>query len=574
MKLIFDWSSSFKEDKKEWRNDEEIISLEIFQKECGFATAKVSIGTKNADVLSDKKYAKIGMQTASGGVKLIFTGRLIAFPVGFGSATTQLEFIAEPDNYQAQLSEFSRKKFRKHQLINYHRRRENNILFDDLFFSSRDLANPTIFLEGGNKIFHWNMKNGELSLSDINKGRKNFVVNSDAILQNSLKVRMAREPYGVINLKISADWVQHEYGMIDLLPMIAEKFERRTINSLTNMKFGLENIFREKNGYKLTYCNIKENRHSVSPVFWVQENETAERKKVQFKRFYFDGKLVVNWIYKQKRKETVGVKILNPSSPHGREKNIFLRLNAIQLPKKYPIWNYFTYYGCSDKIQHKGEIWECTSSHVSGENFEQDKWKFIQKIPDALRDDTSSSFFATNRGKNALKYAMQKAIALANYSSRYIEIDFCVEAKKFISVDLRDQITNFDERIKNGSISGKIIRKRFIANADQKIIKFTLGCSAADLSKNFDDLNSYKISVSADDNSINPADIVRKIEIKNAPEEQIETLANAHLHNSAELQSLLEEHATKVKLSLHPLNTTRIVAREIQLPDLILRRKI
>ncbi|MDR1334587.1 MAG: hypothetical protein LBJ71_05200 [Holosporaceae bacterium] len=574
MKLIFDWSSSFDEDKKEWRNDEEIISLEIFQKECGFATAKVSIGTKDADGLLDKKYAKIGVQTSRGAVKLIFSGRLVAFPVGFGGATTQLEFIAEPDNYQAQLSEFSRKNFKKHQTTNHHKRCENNILFDDLFFSLQDLANPTIFLEGGNKIFHWNMKNGELSLSDINCGRKNFTVNGSEILQNSLKVRMAREPYGQINLKIFADWIQHEYGMIDLLPMIAEKFERHTINSLTNMKSGLENIFREKTGYRLAYCNIRENRPSVSPVFWAQENATAERKKIQFKRFHFDGKLVVNWIYKQKRKEIVHLKILNPSSPHGREKNIFLRLNAIQLPRKYPIWNYFTYYGCSDRVQHRGDIWECTSSHVSDENFEQSKWKFIQKIPDALTNDMSPSFFATDRGKNALKYAMQKAIALANYSSRYIEIDFCVEAKKFISADLRDQITICNERFKSGRISGKIVKRRFVGNANQKIIKFTIGCAIADLSANFDNLNSHEITIPAEDNPINPADIVRNIEIKNTPEEQIAILSNTPLHSSAELQSLLEQHATKIKLSLHPLNTTRVITREIQLPDMILEGKI
>jgi hypothetical protein len=39
MKLIFDWSSSFYEEKNSWRGDEEIISLEIFQKECEPRTA-------------------------------------------------------------------------------------------------------------------------------------------------------------------------------------------------------------------------------------------------------------------------------------------------------------------------------------------------------------------------------------------------------------------------------------------------------------------------------------------------------------------------------------------------------
>ncbi|MDR2780979.1 MAG: hypothetical protein LBB21_00765 [Holosporaceae bacterium] len=575
MTLVFDWSSSFYEEKKQWRGDEEIISLEIFQKECGFAVAKVSIGTKNADRLLDKKYVKIGMETQNG-VKLIFSGRLIAFPVGFGSATTQLEFISEPDDYQEQLSKFSRKKFKEYQSVDNHSLCGDNILFDDLFFSSQDFSNPTIFLEGKNKIFYWDMKNGKLSLSDINRGRKNFDINGDEILQDSIKVRIAREPYSVVNLKVSASWVQHEYGIIDVLPMIAAKFDRNVINSLTNIKPAIENIFSEKNGYKLAYCNIREiksqeiskNYPVISPDFGVQENPDAERKKVKFKRFYFDGKFILNWTYKQKRRENVSVKILNPSSPHGREKNLYLRLNAIQLPKKYPVWNHFTYYGCSDKILYKDSIFECVSPHISAEIFEHDKWMFVQKIPDALTDDMSSSFFATDRGKNAIKYAIQKAIALINYSSRHVEIDFCVEAKNFIFAGLDDQITINDGRFKNGYISGKITKMRFIGDADQKIIKFTIGCCVADLSDNFDRLNFYEIDVTEDENKINPADIVRKIEIKNTPEEQIEILSNENARNSSELQSVLKKHGTKIKISLHPLSTTRVVTREVRLPDI------
>ncbi|MDR1235661.1 MAG: hypothetical protein LBJ96_01500 [Holosporaceae bacterium] len=570
MKFILDWSPSFCKDKKQWRGDEEIISLEIFHKECGFATAKVSIGTKNIDRLTDKKYAKIGVQTGDG-VELIFCGRLIAFPVGLGNCTMQLEFIAEPDDYCAQLAKFSRENFAEYQSVNNHILCEKNILFDDLFFSSGDFSNPTIFLEGGNKIFHWDMKDGKLSLADINCGRKKVDIDGGEILQDSVKVRIAREPYSKVNLKISASWIQHEYGIVDVLPMIAERFDQHVINSFTNIKSSVENIISEKNGYRLMHCNIKEINSAVSPDFSVKENKFSERKKVRFKRFYFDGKLIVGWTYKQKRKEIVSVKILNPSSQHGREKNIFLRLNEIQLPKKYPSRDYFTYYGCGNKIQYKGDIWECVSPHISGENFEQDKWRFVQKIPDALTDDMSSSFFATNRGKNAIKYAIQKAIALINYSSRHVEIDFCVGAEKFIFVDLDDQITVHDTRFKNGSVSGKIIKKRFVGSADKKIIKFTIGCSAADLSGNFDRLNSYEISITKDENKINPRDIVRKIEIKNSPEQQIEILSNADAHTDLELQSLLKKHATKIKLTLHPLNTTRMVTREIQLPDINLR---
>ncbi|MDR0631815.1 MAG: hypothetical protein LBF54_01025 [Holosporaceae bacterium] len=574
MKLIFDWSPSFYEEKNNWRGDEKIISLEIFQKECGFAAAKVSIGTKDADKLLNRKYAKIGVQNGDD-VELLFSGRLVAFPVGFCGSTTELEFIAEPDDYQTKLSEFSSENFRCYRSIDNHAAMGDNIPFDDLFFSSRDLKNPTIFLEGSDKIFHWDMRDGQLSLSDVNRGRRNFDVNGNEILQNSIKVRIAREPYRVVNLRVSAGWIQHEYGIIDVIPMIAAKFASGVINSFTNIKSGIEKIFSARNGYGLAHCDIKEINPNVpglgngypmlSPDFCVQKS--TDKQKVQFKRFYFGGKLILNWAYRQKRIEAVNVRILNPSSPHGREKNLYLRLNAIQLPKKRPNWNNFTYYGRSEKIRHGEDVFECMTPHVSGENFEPDKWRFVEKIPDALKNDMSSSFFSTVRGKNAIKYAMQKAIALINYSSRNVEIDFCVEAKKFIFASLDDQITIHDGRFSGGRVSGKILRMRFTGRVDQKVIKFTIGCCAAKLSRSFDRLNSYGIDVSDDASTVNPSDIVQKIEIKNTPEEQIDVLSRTVARTSGELKDELRKHATKIRLFLHPLNTARVITREVTLPD-------
>jgi hypothetical protein len=306
----------------------------------------------------------------------------------------------------------------------------------------------------------------------------------------------------------------------------------------------------------------------LSPEFYTQENESAERKKVLFKRFYFDGKLLINWTYKQKRTEIANIKIFNESSPHGREKNLYFRLNAVQLPKKYPLWKNFTYYGCGDKIQYGDGIFECRSPHISKENFEAEDWNLIQKIPDALKNDASSSFFATTRGKNAIRYALQRAVALINYSSRRVEIDFCVEAKKFMSATVDDQITIVDERFHGGRICGKIIKTRFMGNANQKIIKFTVGCRLQDLSDGFEKLASYKIEVPDDDSKIHPADIVKNIEIKNPPEEQLEILSQTTAKNAAALQQELKKHGTKIKISLHPLSTTRVIVREIALPNL------
>jgi hypothetical protein len=161
---------------------------------------------------------------------------------------------------------------------------------------------------------------------------------------------------------------------------------------------------------------------------------------------------------------------------------------------------------------------------------------------------------------------MQKAVALINYSARRVEIDFCVEAKNFMTATVDDQITIHDERFKNKFISGKIIKTRFAGSADRKIIKFTIGCRGENPDENFERLRAYKIEIDDDDSKINPADIVKNVQIENPPEEQIATLSQTTAHSVAELQKKLKP--TKIKLTLHPLSTTRSIVREITLPQL------
>ena len=108
---------------------------------------------------------------------------------------------------------------------------------------------------------------------------------------------------------------------------------------------------------------------------------------------------------------------------------------------------------------------------------------------------------------------------------------------------------------------------RFIGNADRKIMKFTIGCCTTDLYANFEKLNAYEITIPENTDKINPVDIVQKIEVKNTPEEQMAVIIQMKAQSNLELKDELRRHATKIKLSLHPLNTTRTVTREINLPD-------
>lgn len=581
MQIIFDWCESFNENKTKWRGDEELLSLEILHKESSFAIAKANIYAKHQKDLFSKKFAKIGIKNNDGNIEVLFSGRVMSFPTALKNSAIGIELIAEPDNYQKQLNNFVKHNIQLYRDGDLHNLQEKTLNFDELFYSEKDAKNPTVFLEGGSKIFYWDRGNGELSLSDISQGRKNITISCNDILQDSMKIKFSRNPYKSINLQISASWIQHVSGIIDIMPMIAQKFQNNIVNSFTNIKSSFYKIKTPSRGYALLHCDITEinpndrgilsNHPVASPKFNVNSTDGVEQISACFQRFYFKGKLVFLWGYKQKRIETVSVKISNAGTQRGREKNVVLKLNAIQLPKKYPDWNFFKYYSRGDCVILEENVFECAESHVSGDFFDKEKWKLMRKIPDALRDNEASSFFATDRGKNAIRYAMQKVAALMNYSDRYLEVTFCVAASDFYQITLDDQITIFDRHFPNGKICGKVIKTYFTGKCDSKIVQITIACCENDLHLHrFEKVKNHKIEIQVDDNKVQPADIVTNLEVINSPEEQLQILSQSNVKTIAELKNILRKHMTKIKLTMHPLSTMRFITSELTLAQMII----
>lgn len=574
MQLFFSWSDFFNEKADEWHSDADIISLEISHRESCFASAKILIFNKNIDfsALQNKKYAKIGVKFKENKLpKLLFFGRLVTFPLSFSRSALKIELISEPAAFEQQLNKFIKKNLTEYKNMDNHIEL-TKITFDDLFFSERDAAeNPSVFLEGDTKFFFWDMRSGQLALSDINCGDRNISITCNQILKDSFRIRLAREPYRNVKISISAEWIQHLRGYLNVMPLIAQKFKSGVINSFTNIKTGIEKLFANQSGYNLIEHKINEIIPDSLPQS--EEIETA-RGKVKLHRFYFDGFLVIGWHLKQKRVETVVANVVNSHQDSGREKSIHINLNAIQLQKEYMHWRPFWNFKIGDKVIYGEFIFECAANHFSSLVFDEKSWNKVQKVPDALQDDSAASFFSTPRGKNAIRYALQKAIALINYSARYIEVTFSVDAKDFLFVSLNDQITITDPRFKNGSISGKVVKTTFIANDKHKIMQITIGCREENFRTDISDqLNKYcsELQIEEEKSQITADDIITDINVENPPEEQERILSSEPLDSVADLRSKLLQHKTKIKLKLHPLNTTKSKAKTVVLPDFIIQ---
>ena len=100
MQLKFSWLNSFQM-TDDWDQPEELIKLEITQKEWSFASAKITIARPK----TYHPFAKIG-RVMEDRIETIFIGRVIQFPISSDGVTVNLELIAEPNDYQQQLIKF------------------------------------------------------------------------------------------------------------------------------------------------------------------------------------------------------------------------------------------------------------------------------------------------------------------------------------------------------------------------------------------------------------------------------------------------------------------------------------
>ncbi len=556
MKIFFNWCNNFN-DNSEWRNDEEVFSLSIIQREGSFATARVSMKAKKLE----HKFARIGIEK-DGQIKTIFRGKLISFPLSCEDSIMTVEILSEPSDYQNQLDNFSQKNREQYEAQN------PEIIFDDLFFSEKD--NPTIFLEGSSKIFYWNMATGKLSLSDINYGEKTFEISKQDILKNSTRIKLAREPYGEIRLNLLASWTQKVYGYINLMPIIAHQFCFNRLNSFTNLAPCFQ--ANSPNGYSLIFNNVKVinpngggilNRFpEVSNPIKIKNNH--REKFAKFRRFYFDGKFVLGWEYHQKRTENVCISICDKN--HSRRKDVSIKLGAIQLSKNYPRWYAFKNYLCADRVIHDGWIFECDTPHDSNENFDETKWRKLKKVPDALKDDQLSSFFATDRGKSAIRYALQKIAALINFSRRYVTINFSLDANKFSEISVNDSITFSD--LYSHPITAKVIQTKLILDEKNRLINLSVGYSPDNVTDIFESVKNYDFEINQDKDLIEISDIVKNISVENDPELQENLLTSQTFSSESAAINFLKKYPTKIHVDLHPISQKREIVRTINLKNL------
>jgi hypothetical protein len=246
----------------------------------------------------------------------------------------------------------------------------------------------------------WDRVTGRLGLSNILVGSKHRVLGDD-ILGDSLTMKMGPTAVNAVHVTLEANWIQRFCDVINLAPMIATKFSKGIINTLTcdalekswprlGDKIGLGKT-RRNTGYTVVKSALRRLPNGVNglPVttnpLYMSENG-KEPRLMTFTRGWYRGCLWVHYEYKQPCQEIVQFSVLNANPVTG------------------------------------GVVRHLKFKLHDGDGYVENAW--------------ASTVFRCSRGLRLLDYAEKVARAHIVGASRQLEVELCVPFKTLWDVDL------------------------------------------------------------------------------------------------------------------------------------------
>jgi len=459
------------------RNDEHIFNMDIVEKEGGIPYAKVHISHPKVGLLDAgrKQHAMISYENDQG-LHLLFKGKVVAFPRKIDGETIEIEFIAEHENSQDQVQELTKTL-------------QSKPYWDPLFVQKGYENDPSECLESSNQLFQWCRTTGRVTLSNLFYGRKTLNLGGN-FFYDSLQMRVCGSPLENIQVNVHVSWCQQYRGQTDLSHLFRGMFPSGIINTYSGpdlqQKWWRRDEKIGRSGYWVDEAFLKEIPApntgvlklypQYSQKFRVSPEDPLKRihhDSVRLKRYWYKGKLVLGWNYKQRRKETLSFTLKQNVQSLGaiqnRTKTLNLYLRDINAEHEYKHWQSNRDYPAGDFVYVEGQIYRCLNDHKSKAEFKDDtlNWHRMRDKNVYQYHNTQGAFFVTDRGKQALEHAFEVARSHLQASARAVEISVECLFDHGVELSCDQSLEIHDDRIPGGKAIGKISEYRLIARGKE-----------------------------------------------------------------------------------------------------------
>jgi len=371
---------------------------------------------------------------------------------------------------------------------------------------------------------YWDRCTGKMRISHAVKGTRTFDVSH--VYDPKYRVTHKKEPVSDIKMEISVHWDQKIMGYTNIAPQIASCFPKGVMGTLTDR--ALESGWPEtgrtfSSGYFVSESSLKKINDARHPSGIVlpgaseagEDSQDAQEQSDWIAECsFYEGRLVVGYAYRQKRKEilTYTLQAALPDSEKGRSATIALNVPDFVQHDDAPQWHPMGFYQDKDIVQHEGRIYQYREngwnamngsanrriglqrSHEGAEK-SQEYWEELPEKTKWLLPIVSPSFFTEKLGKEIFIHSLERAKTALIWGTRCIEDKIRGTIDDLHAITLDDAIVlpvldNAEQKI-TGKVVAYTLHMNVMKNMGYVEIlgAFPLACqkkSEQDLAQNID----------------------------------------------------------------------------------------
>jgi hypothetical protein len=467
------------------RFDEDVVSLEIAQEEGGLATLTISIKNPGVGLLATGRnlWCWLSWDRAAGGspdIQPLFNGRLIGVPRLQAGELVELQFLARPDDLNAQKVALAASL----QVLPY---------YDPIWFAGG--PNIDTVLESYSALWHIDRRTLQLTISDVLEGEDGLVdIGEDASIYDNFSLSYGPPPLVATVVTGTVSWSQQASGVIDVTEQIIHAFH----NAGSYYDHGFSRGPYSEGGGGLIQVLTGDGLQSDWPrpgttigAGWslsTGADPSGTPLCYMYEAFWFQPK-VYRLTY-----EGHGA----PSIPVGstlEQANLAAYFNpvatfTIDFPLNvYKIRMNLEYKADRKRTETVTAVMMAGLQSTLSDPAEQDREaislssEFVGQNVDLdgsvpIGNVAYRSYFQTARGAASFEYLLLSARAKMRARARAVDITFAMPWRQALDIGLRHSVRLTDRRLPGGTATGKVKSyKLSCSDVGTMLGEFTLGCS-------------------------------------------------------------------------------------------------
>ncbi|MFN7662196.1 MAG: hypothetical protein ACK5PQ_00490 [Alphaproteobacteria bacterium] len=439
--------------------------------------------------------------------------------------------------------------------------------WEPLWVPEKDHHQVEEILEGLAVVPHWHRVTGALSLRKVGEPQQVLEWDGD-FFPESLQMRDKGRPLKALKLAVTAEWVQRYDGVVSLNDCMEQAGTWGYLSTLTPQDFQArwwkKNHPLRRTGYEIMESHV----HKVMPPSTggldcyptKSASFTVRGRPTQVPRAWMKPTLKVQWHYRQKRAETVDIRL--PGSDRsglGEKVNLRVRLQDISTSLYVAPWCAHRLYEEGAWVEWQGHLWKATQRHLSGQVWDPQPWEMKSQAPHALDDPSRWSFFETPRGHQVVRHALKQAQTYVQRRARTLEVSFRTAFGQGATLMGHESLRVRDPRLPNGEVTGQVVHYALVAegNTGEHWAQVTLAVCPTPVPRWH--LRGLSLTTQPqgmlNPGQLGPAEMITSLSLTHAAEDQNKTLEGKDFPTLAAVQTALEKTPTRLRIELRDLKS-------------------